>query len=869
MISSVGVVPPVILPLPAQYAAVAQVTTVSSAAADPMAVDVAVQLGIIQTLPDQAPLTLDTVVAPHAAVVRYLPANGVLTEESWPSVVGPFEQDAWVIDALGDKSPLAPLLPAGVPAPVYWVLEGMVPASVEDVLDDWLGGVPGVQPQAEQCYRKTDLDQRADNADDTWKQAMLAGRWSEPVPAETVLGLAASDGTTARLRIWTFGADGTELPAAAILDAFALVDLELLPDHPVVTGCHPLLDDLPVRFFLRFDVWDVELSSPVDAKGATRSLRPTTVRLFETTFGTELTGTTWTTLDDTVGGVLAVPRATVFGAEFRIQADFPATERIRLSRTEDRYLTDQPLHWSTAGWTAQDGVTPGNWSAFGGVLVGTQTQPAVFLVGTKVRVTAGYQQQTLDWFVPSAIARLETRRLAAGHQVNLYQVGTKPADTFITDDDGDVSGVSLAVVPGVAVTIALPRQLNLPAVNGGTATTLVALDNPAGSVFPDGEFHGVDALVPVIGAIGPTQVIIDADLAGGRHTTDAVAFHALKYAKFTHDVTTLLKTDSFDLPVRHEFVIQPGGTAVPNTLAWLATATKPARTETTLGSALGWFLPNVVIHEYAHGIVAWLGSELSNGAQFDPINNAAKTMGHRLTAENGGSGHKAWLITNSGTALDEGLPEFFEMLLGYHDSFLHLPILLWARSVSPPAGQESWPQYAYEVTDPKGNFIQLASDMGRRLEGVFAAALFEYIRDATTFNGFPAVLGDTESGSQSAYTQLADWAATVPASRVGQLQRLFAWLVTDATKFVIGGPPNLWTGVWPLPKTGLPHEPLYPTVYDYLRQLQATDPAGPTAPPTPEESFQRLFDTCLLPWNLEQYDPAEPKPPVLALDWRP
>jgi hypothetical protein len=884
MISSVGLVPPLVLPIPGQYAEVAQATTVA-AAADPMAVEVTVPADAVQTLPDGTVLMLNSIVAPHASKVRYLPAGDLLVEPTWPVVVGPFARDAWVIDALADVSAIAALLPPTVPAPVYWVLEGVEPTSVDDpaapgwVLDSWLdGAVPGVRPKVRQCHRWVTPAERADTPEHTWKQAMLAGRWSEAVPAETVLGLVTTDGTSAPLRIWTYGADGTTLPAAAILDAFAAADPALLPAHPVVAGCHTLLADpaLPVQFYLRFDLWDVTGSSPADPKGLARSLQPVTVRLVDTTSGTDIPGTNWTWLEGTggrTGGVLEVARGDVSGADFTVRPEFPAGLQVSLSRTDPTRSQPVPPGWSTAGWTAQDGVTPGSWAAFNGVLIGTQTQPVVFSVGTKVRLSAGYQQQRRDWFAQSPVRKLDTRRLAGGHSVRLYQGGPNPADEFLTDDDGEVSGVSFTVLPGTPVTVGLPRQLDVPAVNGGNATTLVALDSPVGSVFPHNEFQGTDALVPVTfpafstGTIGPADLVIDADAAGGKHTADAAAFHALKYARFATDATVLLKTDSVAMPVRHEFVIKPGSTAIPSTQAWPAgnpASTDPDHTVTDFGSEKAWFYPNVVIHEYAHGLVSWLGGELTSIANFNVINNGNVAIADRLANEYG-HGHNAWLVTNSGTGLDEGLPEFFEFLFGYRDSFVNRMTGLHPGSTtSPPPGQKSWPQHKYQVIDHAGTaYVQLSADMGRRVEGVFAIALWDYLANATTFPGFLVVQGDSTLGARPAHACLHDWAATAPAGKPDQLGRLFRWLITDAIGGLYGSPAT-WTGAW----TGKPGLP-YPTVRDFLSQLQASDPAGAAVPPTPEESFQHLFDTGLQPWNLEQFDPAEPKPPVLAPDWLP
>jgi hypothetical protein len=888
MISSVGVVPPLLLPVPDDYDTVAPLVIVT-AAADPDVVDVAVLPGDPQSLPDGSSSPLNAIIAPHAATVRYLPADEPLIGDlgvTWPAVAGPFRQDAWVIDALGEKSPLPPLLPAGVPAPAYWVLEGVDPSSVGDpggLLDGWLtGGVPGVRPRASECHRSTDPSQQGATAADTWKQRMLAGTWAEPVPAETALGLAASDGTQSDLWIWAFSADGTPLPVAAILAAFATIDPALLPDHPVVAGCVGLADNLPVRFYLRFDLWDVDQSSADDEKGGAQSLSPAAVRLLDASGG-EIPGAAWTWHDASTSGVLEVPRANVHQQSFSIQAEFPVAQPIRLSRTDNRSLpAGQPLSWSAAGWTAQDG-TPGDWAAFDGFLVGTQTQPAAFWVGTKVRLAVAYQQQRRDEpGVHQSGPILSTRRVTAGHVVNLVQTG--PVDQFLTDDDGEVSGVSFDVLPGTSVSVQVPLELELPPVNGATPTTLVAADQPPQSLLPRSYFDSTTSRFPApfaalaSGVIGSTQGLglIKIDAAkrdnSGRNTAYAAAFHALKYTKLTHDATVILMGNSQGMPQRHELILTMTGCSG----YWAATVTdpntsysvSPASTHTCMPADKAWFSPNVICHEYGHAITFWIGSVLSSVSLADRYTVGNESTNVRLSAANVTPGHRAGLVTNSGMALDEGLAEFFECLMGAYPTFSNKKTQLERGSMvqAAPGEDKKWQKYLYTVVrEPKNaprEVVQLSEDMGRRVEGVVALALCGYLFDASGFSGFPVEADDTQVGSRPAQAYFDEWKKGLPATEPAKLQRLFNWLITDAIAVLYAGLIRNWTGSWP-DKSGTPAR--YPTVLDYLSQLQVSDPAQSGTP----ESFQYLFDNCLVPWNLQPYHSNKPTPRQLDKDWLP
>ncbi|WP_426513545.1 hypothetical protein ACPPVO_24835 [Dactylosporangium sp. McL0621] len=885
MISSVGIVPPLILPIPGEYDSL-RTEVVVTAATDPDAVDVAARPGnVFQTPPDDPPSTLDTIITPEAATVSYLPAGQLLVQDGWPQVVGPFDQDAWVVSALHGKSPLADMLPPGSPVPVYWVLEGVDRRSVDDpdsvdpdndggLLNRWHNGeVPGVKPRADECHRRTDPDQRADIALHTWKQRMMAGTWAESVPAETALGLATADGDWSRLRVWTFGADGTPLPAAASLAALAIADPDLLPAHPVVAGCGVLTDNVPVRFYLRFEVWDVDQSSASDPKGAPRSLQPDTVRLIDSLLGSEITGTQWTWREAATGGVLEVPRPSVRTATFHIRAEFPAGQQIRLSRTEKRvYPPGQRLVWNSAGWTARDSITPGSWTGLEALQLGTLSQPVAYWIGTKVRLAAAYQQPRVDWFKRTTnltsgatytISRTDTYPVAAGHRLDLYQTAANPVAYFVTDDDGEVSGVVFDdVVPGTAVRLGLALIVGLPSVGGGSTGTLFALSdgsNVPSPVFAAGDFLASNARVPllfvgfnsgVVGAAeGPATFVVDADrnnFATG-NTAYAAALHALKCAKLTHDAVVLLKGDSVNLPQRHDFQLAlTSSTAV--TVALAADAKRPDRTETTLPSNSSWFCSNVVPHEYGHAIVNWLGSALPSPGTLNATYAAIAVTNTIQGSPPTWPGHTAGAVINSGVALDEGLAEFVECLMGYvkiyrrghtslkkHGSVGH-PAAIYLALLSPTSSPQSLSRFTPAQV--------------RAVEGAVALAQATYLLDTTKFPGFGIDTGPTSGRFRPAQAYLDDWLRNKHRD-LGQLQRMFRWLFTDAVSAYYGNPSN-WllsgpTG-WPAPQL---QTATYPSVEGYLTQLTTSDPAAGGSPPTPEESYQHFNDRYLVPWNLE------------------
>jgi hypothetical protein len=901
MISSSGLVPPIVYPQPdpADYAPASGVLTVTTAASSPLAVDVKLAPQLMQTLPDRTVLPLDTIIVPHQARAWYLPAGTPLVQDQWPAPSGQFDRDAWVIDAFGDRSAIAKLLPPTTPTPVYWVLEGVLPASVDDanhqgtgLLDRWLAGdAPGVSPRAQECHDLTDPALQASTPEQTWKAAMLAGTWSELVPAETALGqVAPAPGSGADmsevLTIWAYAADGTSVPVSGVLAEFGGADPALLAQHPVVTGCQGVTADMPVRFFVRFSTWDVQGSSPDDAKGSPVTLEPDTVDLIDAATGSPVSGSTWTWQGNY--GVLQIPRGAIQGATFSLAARFAPGVRILLQRDTQQFYpgTSGNWTWPTAGWTSADGTTPGTWTSFDGIQAGTQTEPVTFWVGTKVRLAWAYQQQPRNWYGQHTGGTLTTRRVAPGHVVHLFRAaGSAIADTFATDQDGEVSGVSFGVQAGDTITAGLIRRLDLPPLHRGNTTVLLAVDDPANSpaLFPDGYFHAENARMSVrfpavtggvIGATqGPAVIVIDASKKDDRlgNTVHAAAFHALKYARFTNDAVTQLQGDSENLPLLHEFRLRYTSDTVASadTSQSLAGPGTAARSYTRMAAAGSWFTSPIVVHEYGHALVAWLGSVLNDQAHYDAFENAIGAIWNRLESEShypkGKATHNEGQITNPGVALSEGLALLFECLLGYYGRLGDGKTTGLLKRPKPPpsAGQQGWEQYTYGVWrhDASGDqpSVSLSTDSGRRVEGVFALALFGYITKATGFPGFLVEQGDTRSGSQQPQALLDDW-ANHQASGKAPLQNLFRWLVTGATAAVHGGSPSSWTGHWATaPNTAATP---YPAVYDYLKHLQDTDPnQSGTA-----ESFQNLFDTCLLPWRLEPVASNEPHPPVLAPD---
>jgi hypothetical protein len=872
MTSPVGVVPPLLLPRTDGYADYQADVTVSPAT-DPDAVEVAVPSDAQQpppdapqTLADETGLPLATIIAPHAGTARYLPVGELLTDDAWPAPAGPFSGNAWVFDAIGEKSPLPPLLPPEIPAPAYWVLEGVDPLSVDDpdnpgsgLLDRWLSGaVPEVTPQTE----------KAATADQTWKQRMLAGTWAEPVQAGTALGLAATDGTLRRLRIWAFDADGTPLPAAGVLAAFGTVDPTLLPTHPVVVGSAGLAASLPVRFYLRFDLWDVTQSSAYDLKGSPQSLPPSDVQLIDSS-GAPIPGTSWTWRDPATGGVLEVPQANVALKTFSIRATFPVTQPIQLSRTEQRFQpAGQPLDWNTKGWKAQDG-TDGDWTSFSGLLIGSATRPAVFWIGTQVRLAARYEQPRINWFDRSksltaggtyTVTKLDTRPVAAGHVITLYQPGKDP-ETFVTDDDGEVSGVSLTIVPGSDVTVGLSTYVNIPDLYGSNSPHRIeANDDSTNPLLGDMVFHADKARTPlsfpvfvaggISASVGPATFVADADMNNFSvgNSAFAAVFHALKCMKLTHDAVALLQSNSVGLPGRHLIMLRSGVPDGPVTSPRQDTGPSfSAETGSVLPDVTSWFCSNVMCHEYGHAIACWLGGVTTTQARYDAYVKAFQASSARQLSERGVTGHSAGVISNSGVALDEGLAEFIECLMGYLGDFHGGNTTL--SLVAAPSG--TLPRDLYNAQVPGGTpkpLRDLTPADVRGVEGVVALALCGYFLDVTGFPGFPIDTGSSVNRLRPAKAYYDEWVATLPPSdqlaAQQRLVRLFRWLTGDALNAMYGDNPANWTGYW------APSVAHYPTVEDYLTKLKRIDPdLGQHH--YHQESYAYLDKSYLVPWNLE------------------
>jgi hypothetical protein len=184
---------------------------------------------------------------------------------------------------------------------------------------------------------------------------MLAGMWPEFVPAETALGQVAAEALT----IWACAADGTLLPVAGLLAEFAGADPALLTQHPVVTGCQGATANMPVQFFVRFNVWDVDATSPGDAKGGPATLQPDHVDLIDASTRNPIPGSTWTWKNPY--GVLTISLQAVKTKTFWLEAGFPTGVQVRLERGTQRLFpaTSGRWSWPTAGWTAADGTTPG------------------------------------------------------------------------------------------------------------------------------------------------------------------------------------------------------------------------------------------------------------------------------------------------------------------------------------------------------------------------------------------------------------------------------------------------------------------------------------------------------------------------------
>jgi hypothetical protein len=897
MISSLGLVAPIVMPQSAEtggYASVEAMVTVTVAGDAPesgerifpLGVDVTVVGGTIQQLADGTVLPLETVLAPHQALVTFLPAGGTHQRASWPTPIGPFPRDAWLVDPGTALGWLGSVLPDGVPAPALWVLHGISRDSLEEpagVLDQWLAGIPGVQQEAQFCHDHTIGADKGLTALDTWRARMLDGTWQEFVEAETLLGEASARDGEPVLTIAAYGPDGLELPATALLEALGQVNPTFMGDHPVVRPATTLAGTVPVRMYLRFDSWDVDASSASDPKGGERVLEPDLVRVVDHASGVDIPGATWTWIDPY--GVLEMARDSVQTATFHVEAEFPAGTRIRLERGRTRFWplsAAARLVWSTADWTARDGLTSGTWQQFGGVQVGSSSAPTAFWVGTKVRIAFSYQQQWRNEYggKGTKIHKVENRRVAPGHEVGLYVAPTSMVDTFSTDEDGEVSGVSFSITPGGRLGAAVRRRLTVGGVD------LRAVDDPTKSstLFTDEYFWSEHATPPVLfspfsagafaGPPGPIAVMIDADkrVDSRANTAHAAAFHALKFAKFTHDAVTLLKGDATHMPLENEFQLRLSA-ASDNaaTYSYTPDPTQPNNVITMVSlPSSDWFTHRTIVHEYGHVIDRWISGTLTNVAARSAYDATTAAYDSRFQADRGQTTawHDTAVLTNGGMALVEGTPLIIEYFLGVGGVLPH-------GTLPAPPGKENWPQYVFDVQEPgpanSRTKVALSARCGRQVEGVYASALFDYICAATGFDGFLILQHDSPTGYRQPQAYLDDWQNALSqadrAKKLAQLHGLVDWLFVDPLRFVIGVNYLSWSGIWPEPPaTGGVR---YPTVYDMLVRIQKRDPERNGPAPTPEESFTRLHDEALMPWNLEQVEKNEPTPPVIGPDWTP
>jgi hypothetical protein len=873
MTDPIELVVPIILPVPVLaggYTDVAAAVTTSANPAAPLAVDVAVLPGD-QTTPEGVTVPLATVIAPHQVSARFLPAGSTRAEAG--ATLGPFSRDAWLLSALPDRSVLRRLLPDGVPVPAYWVLEGIdrdsVAAPGTGVLDSWLAGTPGVTPQVEASVENASSDQGPVDPQENWRELMLTGSWAEFVDPETVLGLASTPadrppGQGVVLTLRTYDGGGTELPAAGLLEAFASIDPGLWADHPVIAAAADLAVDLPVRFYLRFDTWDVDAQSFNDRKGAERVLQPQTVELVDLGSGATIAGGTWTWLDP--GGLLEIARPAVRDRSFYVRATFAPGDRIRLERGQDRFIpgvATDALVWDARNWTARDGLTQGSQLLFEGIQLGSVEAPAAFWVYTLVRLALQYHELVPPPYGRQVTVSAQKRRMVPGHQVLLVATGGQVRDRFVTDADGEVSGVACLLEPGESLSVHLPRKL----VVDGVTHRVVDRPGATPALFPLSTFRSEDAAAPVSfsaftsGALSaqaaPLELTIDADAkdVGKGNTADAAAFHALKYARFAHDAVVVLADSDTSMPTEHEFQFSMSKKEddVPSTRVTVDGANAFTMTDFT---SYSWFAAHYVVHEYGHAIERWLGDSVVNASRRDSADKAIGAHHQRYLDERRQTSpwHTYNLVTNTGFAYSECLPEFLELICSVGAKPQSGP-------AAAPAGRELWEQYLYSVFVPRPlaktnpTKVSLSTVSARQVENAVAYSLYDYLTTKTGFVGLALVYFDDEAGSWSPRQLWEDWTTSASAEEAERVHRMFRWLWRDAIVTVAGQDPKKWHGLWPLAPDGVP----YPTIHDYLQAIQDGTPS--------HESFEALLNGTLVRWNLEPYDANEPSPPHLEPDW--
>ena len=884
MSSIVGLIAPMILPttaaeggyggLPGQVAVAGQADT-----ADPgQGVTIKVPPGDTQA--DGIPY--ETLLAPARAAAAFMAAGNFLAREDGVTL-GPFPADAWALFPQPDNT--RPQFPATVPEPGVYVLQGVtresVDQSTDNVLDRWLrGGASGVQPQLTAAGKRATPNEQGGTPAQVWRACMLAGIWAEDVPAGTLLGLADLGGDGApTLTFRVFDYEWNEIPASAVLEVMGPLNQDAMADHPVVAQASGLAADLPVQMFLRFDVWNPLGTHGTDPKGEEFPLPPLDVQLIDQQGGA-IAGSRWTPAGD--AGVLEIQRNLVEGHTFWLFATFPAGTQLALERGASRWFpaqaTDQ-LTWSTASWTARDTTTSGTWMSFTGIQVGSAAAPVAFWVGTKVRMTLGYQEQIrpFNGGKSGSATKVNTRRLTIGHVVTLNQASpaspSTPAivDSFTTDAEGEVSGLSFTIQPGLDLTIAAERRLAF----GGTVIRVE--DDPGATtpLYPDPSFRFENATPPVsfpafssaaVDAAGkPLNPVVDADARSDTkaNTPYAAAFHALKFARYADDGIALLSGVQPGSATRehvfHALVSQARGDG-----AWTDTYDDPGTKQVVTRTHLpdrDWFTRRTAIHEYGHGVVRWLSDTVRTPSRRADLEASWAPFTARFISERHTKGpgytHSEPMVTNAGIALSEGLTLCFETFFGVGGT-------LRAFKVSAPAGKSSWAKYSYGVYYPAPPYtsVSLSALCARQVEGAFAFALFEYISHATGFGGFVlGQTGDGPNGCKQPQAFIDNWKLKAHAGAEDQLHRLVGWLLVDPITVVMGDKTQ-WTGQWPV---GGQPEP-YPAVYDHLNRVFTNKPGSPQ---TPQESFTTLHNDCLVKWNLEKDLSNEPNPPVLGQDWNP
>jgi hypothetical protein len=880
VISAKGVVSPLVLPtaqapLGELIDELVTVTPASLLREDTLGVDVSTVAGATQVLADGRVLPLETVVAPHRGWATFLKVGASLLPSGQALPTGPLERHAWVIEVAINEGWLRGVYPATFPLPALWVLEGVAfdeadpgAGSVGPVLEGWLAGdVEGVEPQVDACHAQTDPSARGATAADTWRLRMLAGSWSEPVVGEVLLGLASVVDADPVLWLRTFDGDGVEVPAAAVLSALGVVDPVFMSTNPVVIQAGTAAADVPVRIHVRLDFWNVDATSPGEPKGGEGVLQPDAVRIVPDDGGAGMAGATVTWVDPIT--IVEIARGQLDRRAFHLEADFPAAERIRLERGQERFQPADggPWTWSSAGWSARSGGTTGSWTNFVGTQIGSPASPVTFWVGTKVRATFEYDEQVRGLHGErGATVAVQARRAAPGHVIPLYRFKDSVDfyDTFTTDDDGEISGMTFRVPPGEPIGLAISRALTVPSL--GLDVDVQDMRGQPPTLFGTHPFFwSEDAAQPfhhdafVTGDLSATLRIDSSRSDDSKgNTAHAAALHALKHMRFTHDAFALLKGQHTGLPARHQFQFEIDDEAGPSTR--VASQDFGWQTITTFPSSR-WFARADITHEYMHAIARHLANAVTDASRRDELIAAIDTFGERFKDEREQDSvwHKTSLLTNGGLALSEGLAEFACILLDAPTS------MAAASESNGPPGFGHWARYIFLVAEPvahtqshRSRDRRLSDFCGRNVEGVFAGALHEFVVLLTDLPRLFRDDDDDEQGYRQPGEYFEDWLAEQadPEASAALLHQLVDWLLVDPIRNVLGHE-SPWSGRWPEP-TGAS----YPTPFDYLSRIRQQ--AAARAPAV--TSFAQLHDDVLVPWNLEKEDDKDGQ---LVPDWEP